>query len=810
MIACFRKRQQIECVCGAWHECEITVLCSLMVESFVDMCGGTLAHVFWGNSRVSQNVFDDIARLLTRTSGSLKWGEFVDMATNVRINPKKCVSYCMSEANPSDKQQSAVDRNMTAAGKQYDELKTRHGEAEAETDKRRKLFVSLKSDLAGLQTKLEQDARKMKALESERVRLENKVNNYDADDNILESRKNDLNKLKTEISALAPGPVPQNKKAEFSKLETEVRNMEKRQKEIKEDKSKILRIDDEIAALKTSIAVTESNIQEKTTDMDDAKNNLASAGLVLDSVVLERNAKKSEYDRYKQQSDAVKAIGQEKFPIQYTKKTVYNVQGGNFGIKDTFGRVVWGTSMVFLTFILNIVLYVPALLVFKSYGAQGFNTMYWIPFCICYALPIVILLVMYIGYTKEGNIDPFLAGWCKTFCIFLVISAVFGVLMYFISKSITADMQNEEKAHTNADFSKVPPVSFTIIGYVSAYVIILQLLSLILLFGFSPKINGGIDFNGLAQTGKKFLGMNKDVEAKMQQLRDAVERYNGSINATVLINRIDTNTSNFSKLAVDLVNLARDNLLPGTDPNKVGEFGASVVAILFGVTLTPSGMQKTDNVAHSTKLAGMKQAINSIAGDVEKVKPAELCNGPSIDSNIDKFTTIYNSIYKVEHDALALLGLMTPNDLYYTNVGEVIEKTQLLSKMLTDKLEGFKNCRVQAPNQPTSSNSSQISSIPSNTANPSPGSMSSDGSGSIRGTNSSLNSSTQGVPSHHSSTPVSSSNSSSSSDTDQNRGLLNTIPMGHDDPSSTPDQPPSSTPDQPISMISGSPVEQPN
>ena len=309
-----------------------------------------------------------------------------------------------------------------------------------------------------------------------------------------------------------------------------------------------------------------------------------------------------------------------------------------YNVKDGRGRTLRGVFYVLVTCFLNFVLYYPAAFVYKFKGYDGFKIMFWVPFCVLYAFCIFLLLAFYYGAMHALHYDRILARWYRNLFVFMVISLVLGGVMYFISTSFTTNVQTEEGVYTAVDAT---PVDFTIVGYVFLYVLILQSLSLIGLFGFSvPKeISGALPGK---QTMKKVFDASN--AQKMQQLKELVDPFENTKDAMgvrISVGLTDT-------LAKDLENIAR----PSMSPEELDTFMKRVVAILYDIDITSRGVASADN-EHAYKMLTRIRRIMSEQMDVREKMDA---------------------LDQSEHDAIELLRTMGNDSSNYENVQKVIEQ----------------------------------------------------------------------------------------------------------------------------------------
>ena len=363
-------------------------------------------------------------------------------------------------------------------------------------------------------------------------------------------------------------------------------------------------------------------------------------------------------------------------PIVVTK-TNYTLRPTESAFKITWVKWGFGVFVVLCTIVANAVMHVPAMIYSDDFfGTNGYKKIFWISFSVMYAMGVAFTAFMMYAFGKDGNLDMGLRGYFKNLLIFVIISALFGILMYYISQALTTKMHTQEQSVTGiaSTVDQGRPIDIVVVCFVAMYVFILQMVCLLLLFGFSL---GGGDGKGMMQGMFKSVlklnrGYSENLAATMDQITSMIGTYGDTYDTAEMLARVATVKENgygdYKELLTDLVRIAEKSRTPKANPARESEFQENLLNLLFKVKISKQGITTVENKQSDAKLKQIGLKLKAVEGEMKTIDGylGKMCNSDgSMDAGVAKRVTVefansMTSIGQTEEETLQLLDTLTP------------------------------------------------------------------------------------------------------------------------------------------------------
>lgn len=388
-------------------------------------------------------------------------------------------------------------------------------------------------------------------------------------------------------------------------------------------------------------------------------------------------------------------------PIQTTRNT-YIVAGGN-DVLSPAKKTFYGFGVFFATYVANTIMHAPAAMVgFHNTSSGKAKAIFFSVFFVIYIFLTVLVAVLYHRTTQDGYLDAGASEFYKKMLMFLGISVVFGLCMYWIVNNLSKDVRNEAKEKTGID-PDYNWVDLKIAFFIGCYVVILQLLCLVLMFGLFSSKKGGMGEwlkNSALKLSKTALGSRaKNVEFKMDHLDTHIKQYEDCFRVTEMLRETaklrERGHGNFSDLVEQLSDIAKANKLPNAPPGRVSEFYAGMMNILFGIEISSQGVVKVDDARIDARVLKIQQqvrlqesAVTSLRSEVQSICGQDnVINMNRLADTIKKFQSMYEAIGIAEKEAIDLMGTLTPAYARYSDLLLIVKQIETIRETANNEMK---------------------------------------------------------------------------------------------------------------------------
>lgn len=403
--------------------------------------------------------------------------------------------------------------------------------------------------------------------------------------------------------------------------------------------------------------------------------------------------------------------------------------------EDPFDKMVFkwffGVFVVMYTITANVLMHIPAMMYSNDTAdGKGYKKIFWISFAVMYTLGLAFLLFQMIVYGMEAKLNMGLRNFFKNLLIFGIISMLFGILMYYISKTLTSKMRAQEQSVTGIPptVDQGRPIDIVVICFVAAYVFILQMVSLLLIFGFSMGDAKG-KFQGMFKSVLKLnKGYSDNMNMKMEQLSSLITSFGDTYDIAEMMARVEemkaSGYGDFKELLSDLVRISEKSRVPKANAARESEFQEGLLRILFDVSISKKGISTVENKQSDAKLKQIQLKLQAVNTDISKLDAAigGVCDGTQLNAAKAKlatvtFATSMAMIGQVEQDTLQLLDTLTPADVNFVSTKITLKTANDYRSVLLEKLSQLGN-KLSECGTPAAPNCAEVVSPPKDEESP--------------------------------------------------------------------------------------------
>lgn len=480
------------------------------------------------------------------------------------------------------------------------------------------------------------------------------------------------------------------------------------------DKDDVLRTAKrDIEKVKQDLIVAENKASDKRADLKQAETergriDALRISKIQEIQVIETDLKgvKMEELKLNQSKEVLKTVNLNAGPVPIqTENNTYIIAAGN-EVLSPAKKFWYGVGIFAATYCVNTVLHVPATVIgFHGSSNTKAKATFFTIFCVSYAISIIWIGVLYYKSMQDGTLDLGATDYYRKMLIFVGVSVVFGLIMYWIVRHLSLDVRNEAKEKTGIE-PDYKWVDVKIVLFIGCYVVILQLLCLVLLFGLFSKPGGGMGewLKGKAMKLSKTAmgGRAKNVEFKMDHLDAHIKQYEDCFRIAEMLKETATireiGYGNFSELVERIADIAKANKLPSAPVGRISEFYAGMMNILFGIEISSQGVTKVDNARIDARVFKIQQQVRSqdaiirtLKGDVQAICGVDTIDMKRLADTIKKFQVMFEAIGAAEKEGLDLIGSLTPAYARYSDLLLTLKQIETLREAANNEMKNVFN-----------------------------------------------------------------------------------------------------------------------